>query len=240
MTNIRHATAIAPSLYLSEFRDSLEHPARIWDHAFRYQISEAARNLLLVLNTLPDQVLLSDLETAFWIFYRFRQSKFGFSTSSGDWDAALKQLDGNFVLTKRIGKDLVISFHNPSVRDYLEDFLSNSDNDVADLVKGAHFYEQYVILWTGKRGHKYGGIDRHQEGFTNGLQRNIFGPSVTIIRQVNRKGEPTGFTHWPESNENRVAFALRVSKEIKGQGGVSFLTPILVLLCHKRTQGLFF
>ena len=60
MTQTSHACSIQASLYLCEFVSSLDHPTRIWDHAFRYQISEAARHLLLVLSTLPDDVLLDD------------------------------------------------------------------------------------------------------------------------------------------------------------------------------------
>ena len=59
----------APTLYLREFVDSLDNPSRIWDHAFRRQISEAARHLLLVLTTLPDETELENLEKAFWKFY---------------------------------------------------------------------------------------------------------------------------------------------------------------------------
>ena len=70
MTQSRHACSVAPTLYRREFLDSLDNPARIWDHAFRHQISEAARHLLLVLATLPDQTTLENLEIAFWKFYR--------------------------------------------------------------------------------------------------------------------------------------------------------------------------
>ena len=70
MTQSRHACAVAPTFYRREFLDSLDNPARIWDHAFGHQISEAARHLLLVLATLPDQTTLENLEIAFWKFYR--------------------------------------------------------------------------------------------------------------------------------------------------------------------------
>jgi hypothetical protein len=181
MTQNRHASAVAPSLYLSEFTDSLEHPSRIWDHAFKHQISEASRHLLLVLGTLPDEVLLSDLEIAFWAFYRARQKKFGFSTSSGDWDNAVKQLDGSLIATRRVGKDLVVGFHSPSIRDYIEDFLANSESDVADLIGAAHLYEQYATLWTGRREHRYSGVERHTGTLLRGLQEDLYGPSARII-----------------------------------------------------------
>jgi hypothetical protein len=163
MTQARHASTVAPSLYLAEFINSLDNPARIWDHAFRHQISEASRHLLLVLSTLPEKVTLADCEIAFWTFYRFRQAKFGFPSSSGDWSDALKQLDGSFITTTSIGRDIVVSFHSPSVRDFVEGFLADSDGDVADLISGAHFYEQFTSLWSGRGDdhQRYGGVDLH-------------------------------------------------------------------------------
>lgn len=97
MTQARHARSVAPSLYRRQFVDSLDNPGTVWDHAFRHQISEAARNLLLVLTTMPDESELENLEKAFWNFHGLRQKRFGFPTSAGDWIDALKELDGNFI-----------------------------------------------------------------------------------------------------------------------------------------------
>ena len=213
MTSAQHACTVAPSLYLSEFTNSLAHPIRIWDHAFRHQISEAARNLLLVLSTLPDEVLLTDLETAFWAFHQYRQARFGFASSSGDWNDALKQLDGSFIMTNKFGRDIVASFHNPSIRDFLEDFLSSSDGDVVDLINGAHFYEQFTALWAGQRGHRYRGVDRSHNCFLHEFQKKIFGPSAKIIRAVSGEN-PVGFDHANLSNEYRAIFAIGIADDL--------------------------
>jgi hypothetical protein len=160
MTQARHATAVTPTFYLREFIGSLDNPARIWEHAFLHQVSEAARHLLLVLATLADDTKLEVLEEAFRAFYEFRRQRFGFPTKPGDWIDALRELDANFIKTGKIGKDIVVSFHNPSIRDFMEQFLEKSDGDVLDLLRGAHFYEQYVSLWRGVRGRRFCGIDQ--------------------------------------------------------------------------------
>jgi hypothetical protein len=80
-------------------------------------------------------------------------------TSSGDWEDALKQLDDNFISSRTFGDDILVFFHNPSVLDFVENFLANSDGDVADLISGAHFYERYTSLWTGRGGQRYRGVD---------------------------------------------------------------------------------
>lgn len=215
----------------------MEHPARIWDHAFRHQISEAARHLLLVLGTLPDEVLLNDLEIAFWAFYRLRQKKFGFSTTSGDWNNALKELDGSFVTTKRIGEDLFATFHNPSIRDYIEDFLSNSEGDVEDLICGSHFYEQYTRIWGGRHGQRYRGVDRHRELFLQEFHGHIFGPSASTIRHVNSDGLTIGLHHRTISNESRTRFLVQVVNEINGPEAHQLLNSIITQLEEQWNVG---
>jgi hypothetical protein len=227
MTQASRALAVPPSLYLAEFTSSWENPARIWDHAFRHQISEAARHLLLALSTLPNIVTLEDLETAFGAFYPLRQRRFGFSTSSGDWEDALKQLDGNFIKTESVGKHIVVSFHNPSIRDFVEGFLAESDGDVGDLISAAHFYEQYESLWTGRGGRRYVGVDRHRESFLQGLRRGLFGPSAATIRVVDNRGETIDLHTHPPSNESRARFAVGVANDLNNEAGNQFLNATI-------------
>jgi hypothetical protein len=237
MTQTSHAGSIPASLYLPEFVDSLDHPTRIWDHAFRHQISEAARHLLLVLTTLPDDPLLDDVEKAFWAFYRFRQSRFGFATRSSDWNDALRQLDGNFINTRKLGKDLVVAFHNPSIRDFVEDFLSSSESDVADLISSAHFYEQYVTLWEGGGDQRYAGVDRNQEKFLQSLKKNFFGPSASAIRVVHRGHSPIGVDHNPPSYERRAEFALRIANDFNNATANQFLNELITSLRQLWEKG---
>lgn len=237
MTQARHACNVAPSLYLAEFTDSLEHPARIWDHAFRHQISEASRHLLLVLGTLGEEILLSDLEAAFWTFYHYRQKKFGFVSTSGDWDNALRQLDGSFLSTHRMGSDLVVTFHNPSVRDYIEDFLSNSEGDVNDLIHGAHFYEQYTRIWTGRRDHRYRGVDVHRDEFISEFRKHLFGPTSATIRFVGSNGDVIGLNHQRVSNESRARFVAQMANEMDSVNANQFLEKVIQELARLWSQG---
>jgi len=214
MTAAHHASTVAPTLYLKEFVDSLDNPARIWDHAFRHQISEPARNLLLVLTTLPDEVALEGLEKAFRKFYEFRQKRFGFSTRPGDWNDALKELDGNFIKTGKRGAVHVVSFHNPSVKDFMENFLESSDSDVIDLFKGAFFYEQYASLWAGVHERRYRGIELAGSEYLKTLAANLWGPSSRTIRVVNQEGETIGVHSHSPSNESRADFFIQVIDEL--------------------------
>jgi hypothetical protein len=182
---------------------------------------------LLVLSTLPDTVTLEDFEAAFWTFYRLRQDRFGFSTSSGDWQDALKQLDGSFISTRAVGSDIEVSFHSPSVRDFLEGFLADSEGDVADLISGAHFYEQYASLWTGRGGHRYAGVDKNRDEFLRQLGRALFGPSARIIRSVDEEGDAIGLNHRAPSNESRAEFVVRIADDLDNLAGDRFLNAVV-------------
>ena len=182
MTQYRNVSHIDPAKYFDEFVRSLANPARIWDHAFRNDLSEAAQHILLTLASMPDTVLLSDLRIAFDSFYQHRRKKIGFSTSSRDFEHALKELDGNFVKTNMVGKDSVIEFHNPSVNDYLDSYLAESPDDVADLLRSATFFEQLRQLWSGQRETRFGGVQKYSEGFVRALSRQFLAPSCRIFR----------------------------------------------------------
>lgn len=236
MTQARHAGTVSPTLYLREFLDNLENPSRIWEHAFRHQISEAARHLLLVLTTLSDETKLENLEQAFQTFYEFRRRRFGFPTKPGDWVDALRELDGNFIKTGKIGKDIVVSFHNPSIRDFMEQFLEKSDGDPLDLLRGAHFYDQYVTLWGGVRGHRYRSIDQAGPEFLAALGKNLWAPSARTIRQV-RQGEEVGMVPWEPSPESRSEFYVRVVDQVHPKSAAQFTGELMASLAERWTAG---
>ena len=222
MTQSRRAQSVGPTVYRQEFVDSLENPARIWDHAFHYQLSEAGRHLLLVLATLPDETRLEDLERAFWAFYGYRQKRFGFATTAGDWDNALRELDANFISNERIGGDIVVSFHSPSIRDFIEQYLARSESDVADLINAVYFYEQFMALWSGVGGRRYTGVDRVGDQFLRVLASKLYAPSARAIRVVSM-GETSGVRVYPPSNEGRVEFLIRVADELQAATAQTFV-----------------
>jgi hypothetical protein len=227
MTQPRHAEAVAPTLYLREFIDSLDNPSRIWDHAFRHHISEASRHLLLVLTTLPDETKLENLEKAFWKFYEFRQRRFRFAMAPGDWIDALKALDGNFIRTARVGGDIIVSFHNPSVKDFMELFLATSDGDAVDLFRGAQFYEQYLSLFLGRRGKRYRGIDAASGEFLKALAADLWGESARTMRKVDQHGEAVGVAPYPPSNESRAAFFILVVDELRSPQASELIDSVI-------------
>ncbi len=53
MTQYRNVKHIDPSTYFDEFLRNLANPARIWNHAFRNDLSEAAQHILITMASMP-------------------------------------------------------------------------------------------------------------------------------------------------------------------------------------------
>lgn len=147
MTDYLKEAGTSAETYLKDFAGNLNNPTKLWEHAFHNQISNSARHLMLVLATLPSEVLLEDLEIAFNSFYRKRAGEFGFPTFPGDFKKALKELDGNFLKAKKFISSTVVEFHNPSIRDFLKIHLATNTNDVRGLLEATTFFDQVVTLW---------------------------------------------------------------------------------------------
>lgn len=123
LTSTAWVGATPPDQYLQVFMSHLDNPAAIWEHAFRNQISDAARHLLLSLTTLPSELIIDDLEKAFQTFHISQCSRFGIAHAESDFRRALKELDGTFVATRKVQQHFLVRFQNPSIRDFMQNIL---------------------------------------------------------------------------------------------------------------------
>jgi hypothetical protein len=213
MTLAKNVKGISPTSYFEFFLENLANPVRIWDHAFKNQISEAGRHLLLVMGTLGSEVRYCDLETAFQSFYSFRQKKLGFSTTSRDFENAVRELDGNFIKTSLIAQDRIVTLHNPSLSDFLESYFAGNPADLYDLCQSAYFFDQYVELWRGRRGKRYAAFDGSGGGmFLRNLVSGLEKPTCAFVRFKGSSGDYLGVRIRNVSYERRAAFLLEVAE----------------------------
>ena len=147
MTQVAETSACRPKAYPSVFLDRLDNPSDLWTHAFENQISEAARHLLLVLGSCGDGILVSDLQEAFDSFNLGRGKRHGFQTTPSSFRKALNELEGNFVRIERTSSELVVSCHNPSILDFLDQRFSENSEEVNDILRFAVFFEQVQRLF---------------------------------------------------------------------------------------------
>jgi hypothetical protein len=237
MTQARYATQSTPTVYFKTFLENLTNPARVWDHAFRFQLTHAAQSLLIVKASMPDEVLISDLESAFLKFHQYRRTKDGVHGSTRDFERAMKELDGNFVKVTLIGKDQIVTFHNPSISDFLEFYLAGSPNDVADVIQAISFFDQFLTLWRGQQGKRFSGIDTDSDAFIRALASQFGAPFCRIIRMGDGHGNIYGVRRWDLSFEAKTLFAADVAHGLKSSSSRSVLEHLVKMWGPLLEQG---
>ncbi len=121
----------------------LKAPEMIWAHAFRQQISDAARRVLLSFETLGGLTDTVDLEPAFVALHHHDAAKYHAQIRAGDFRRALQELDGAFLSYSK-GK---ASYLNPSVRECVASVITEEREIAEDLVESAVRFRQIVNLW---------------------------------------------------------------------------------------------
>jgi hypothetical protein len=131
------------SNYRVLFEEVLSNPAEIWAHAFENQISEASRNAILSLYSLGADAEVKLLEGVWSHHHRHKASKYNFRTTPGEFNRALKELDGAFLRYDQ-GR---AAFLNPSIKDFLSSLLSSQPDFTVDLIETSDSFEQAARLW---------------------------------------------------------------------------------------------
>ena len=143
MTDVSHAQNMLPGEYPTAFLNILSNPKRLWDIAFRTHIPEKCRHLLYTLffgSEYGEKVI--DLRLIYDSLHAFLSRKYGYSHDPKDFEDALRILEGGFI---SIANGMV-SFVNPSVRDYLKDYLDDLAQ-LEDFARSAQRAGWALSLW---------------------------------------------------------------------------------------------
>lgn len=174
VTNLFHLPD--SSRFYDFFMDTLSHPNKLWENAFRRQISPAARDLLLLLSASPRSVFFSDLKKDYEPYHRHKAVSENRSLSDTDFRDALKEAEGTFIKIDRAA----VAYHNPSVRDFIQGYLRENDGEFRTLCDFASSFDSCIHL---------AGIDRklshaHKDAVLNAIRRTMdpapFGKFKTI------------------------------------------------------------
>lgn len=122
MTDAGHVEHVPADRYAEDFIDALDNPERIWDKPFRNHIPRRCRHLLVALYFSSEYG--SDIEELHTLFDNLHQrlcAAHNLSHDVKDFEECLRVLEGSFVVIV----NRRVSFINPSVRDYLNSYLSD-------------------------------------------------------------------------------------------------------------------
>ncbi|MGX9181469.1 nSTAND3 domain-containing NTPase [Mesorhizobium sp. BHbdii] len=108
--------------YPAVFLAALDNPTQLWDIPFRKHIPTTCRHLLMTLFFCSEfGVQIERLRAAYASYHRVLSDHYGASQDPKDFEESLKILEGGFI--KIVGT--MVSFVNPSVRDYLQSYLDD-------------------------------------------------------------------------------------------------------------------
>jgi hypothetical protein len=140
------AGASQPGEFVAAFVAMLDNPLRIWEHAFDNQIGEDARNILFCLASVIGTVSLDELRTAWIAMLNPAQTSAGSRVHRDRFNSALKHIDGSFIRTERSHHETGVSFHNPSIRDYVARRLAKDTDLLLYFLSRAQCFEQIDCL----------------------------------------------------------------------------------------------
>ena len=122
LTNAERVEEIAPADYPAAFIAALDDPLSIWDKAFRMHIPTRCRHLLFAMYVSAEHgAEIEDLEEVYNPLHQVLCRHFSLSSGPKDFEESLRTLEGSFVTIS----DGRVSLINPSVRDYLAQYLTD-------------------------------------------------------------------------------------------------------------------
>jgi hypothetical protein len=123
MTDRLHTSNVRYARYARAFLHALDNPHQLWDTAFRTHIRAMCRHLLFSLFFCSEYgVEIDDLKTAFNALHQTMCKTYLISHEAKDFEESLKIVEGGFISINGSR----VSFINPSLRDYLRDYLNDA------------------------------------------------------------------------------------------------------------------
>lgn len=146
LADLSRVGSVPAANYQSYVEDLLDNPERIWDHAYRTQIPEAGRCLLLALYTDGGDSLLG-LVSCFTELRSARAKRYNQQTEPNEFEVNLKILEGGFLAIGTRG----VHYLNPSIKGYVGSVIIGDPETYSDIFESAIRFKQIATLWRLRR-----------------------------------------------------------------------------------------
>ena len=126
-----------------------DNPTSVWLHAFENTISKGSQITLLILSTIGTPVLLEDLRIAINSFVIANIKKYPLTIDSIEFKRIIKELESTFISTKMdSSKKIAVEFQNPSIQDFLINYIKDKEVLIGDLINSFCFVSQFFRVFT--------------------------------------------------------------------------------------------
>ncbi|WP_328503671.1 restriction endonuclease [Streptomyces sp. NBC_00457] len=116
--------------------ENLRDPRSVWSHIVSHQLKDPDVQLLALTYSFMGGVYLGDMQDL-WV---------SLERSSRDLRTSLATLDGTMLRTYRKSDRIFLAFHNPSVRDFMREYLLEDRSNFLQLIKCFSHFEQIEAL----------------------------------------------------------------------------------------------
>ncbi|MFP3595757.1 restriction endonuclease [Chryseobacterium sp. SIMBA_029] len=126
--------------------DILNTPQKIWEKPFNVQISKISRLLLLTMYSLGGGIYyITDerLRESFNARIANEIISNNFQRNGNEYNSALKELVGGFIIRTVDKNQVRYNFFNPSIEDFLFDYFENSIEEYFQVLESAVYFEQF-------------------------------------------------------------------------------------------------
>lgn len=139
---------ISSNRFVYKFVEFFDRPFAVWELAYR-QLKPVAQYALLVRSSMGDRpVLLSDWYLATKQFIKGAESEIHLTLNELIWNDTMKILEGTFVLTKRRDGEYLVGYQNPSVYDFLMEWLKELHDIQEYIIRESFFPEQLYMAFS--------------------------------------------------------------------------------------------
>ncbi|WP_221972378.1 nSTAND3 domain-containing NTPase [Rhizobium laguerreae] len=144
LSSYQRVKANAVENYQDFIKRLLDNPSEIWMHAYREQLSEAGRSMLLALYSYDGKISQDLLRRAFESLHRSRAKRYNFSIKPEHHADAIAELANAFVRPTQHGGVEVI---DPSVMDLMNSVMLAAPQNAVDLVLAMGNPTQLERIW---------------------------------------------------------------------------------------------
>lgn len=161
-----------PYDFFKVIKSLFDNPESVWLHSFENSLDKFSQYTLLVLLTSGAPILLSDLEKGVQEFFKVNNYKLLLNCDPFTFNRAIRELENTFIKTSADSRNqILVDFQNPSIYDFLINYLKDHDKLINDLIDSFIFTDQFIQIFTERN--LSGRITLNEESIKH-LQERLF------------------------------------------------------------------
>lgn len=149
-TSKTHLYELEKSSYFDFIIKNLENPNKIWEYSFEKQLNDYDRFLIFTLFSLKGEVSCSILEKCFNARLKNEILSYGLKMNVKAFNNSIKNLQDSYLNISRSNKDVLVSFMNPSISDFIISYLNSSFIELKRILEGVIYIEQILNVFEPK------------------------------------------------------------------------------------------